>query len=418
MDSRIIFNTIDLGGTPVDVKVKFDRLVLEQTDNIQPVKFLVLKGQPGAGIANMSYNSTTKLITFTLDNGDSFDIGPIDAIQGIQGDTGPAGADGTTFTPSVSSAGVLSWSNDGGKTNPPSVNIKGPQGATGATGATGQTGATGATGTTFTPSVSAEGVISWSNDGGKTNPASVNIKGPQGATGATGATGQTGATGATGNGISSAVLNNDYTLTLTFTDNTTYTTPSIRGATGATGATGQTGAAGVGITSITQNADYTLTITLTNGDTYTTTAVRGEQGPQGPQGDSYNLTQQDKEDIAELVGSEISQDTGWVDQTINSNSKLSSGSFIQCRRIGKVVNVRGMIVANSNFANQNEVTVSTIGADFRPGGIVRFEAGAYDQLWTISIGTSGDLVERNSSGTAPSSGTTKSNRFNVTYFVD
>lgn len=35
-----------------------------------------------------------------------------------------------------------------------------------------------------------------------------------------------------GNGISSAVLNNDYTLTLTFTDGTTYTTPSIRGAQG------------------------------------------------------------------------------------------------------------------------------------------------------------------------------------------
>lgn len=39
---------------------------------------------------------------------------------------------GTTFTPSVSSAGVLSWSNDGGKTNPANVNIKGATGATGA----------------------------------------------------------------------------------------------------------------------------------------------------------------------------------------------------------------------------------------------------------------------------------------------
>lgn len=38
-----------------------------------------------------------------------------------------------------------------------------------------------------------------------------------------------------GNGISSAVLNNDYTLTLTFTDGTTYTTPSIRGEKGERG---------------------------------------------------------------------------------------------------------------------------------------------------------------------------------------
>lgn len=41
--------------------------------------------------------------------------------------------------------------------------------------------------------------------------------------------------GETGNGISSAVLNNDYTLTLTFTDGTTYKTPSIRGEKGERG---------------------------------------------------------------------------------------------------------------------------------------------------------------------------------------
>ncbi|MBQ2486796.1 MAG: leucine-rich repeat domain-containing protein, partial [Ruminococcus sp.] len=35
-------------------------------------------------------------------------------------------------------------------------------------------------GTTFYPSVSSEGVISWTNDGGKQNPAPVNIKGPAG----------------------------------------------------------------------------------------------------------------------------------------------------------------------------------------------------------------------------------------------
>lgn len=44
----------------------------------------------------------------------------------------------------------------------------------------GQKGDTGATGTTFTPSVSAEGVISWTNDGGKENPTSRNIKGDKG----------------------------------------------------------------------------------------------------------------------------------------------------------------------------------------------------------------------------------------------
>jgi len=41
-------------------------------------------------------------------------------------------------------------------------------------------GLKGDTGTTFTPSVSEEGIISWTNDGGKQNPEPVNIKGPQG----------------------------------------------------------------------------------------------------------------------------------------------------------------------------------------------------------------------------------------------
>lgn len=45
-------------------------------------------------------------------------------------------------------------------------------------------GATGKDGTTFTPSVSADGVLSWTNDGGKQNPASVSIKGPAGEAGA------------------------------------------------------------------------------------------------------------------------------------------------------------------------------------------------------------------------------------------
>lgn len=90
------------------------------------------------------------------------------------------GADGVTFYPTVSSAGVISWTNDGDKENPEPVNIKGPQGDQGPAGQDGQNG------TTFTPTVSTAGVISWTNDGGKQNPPSVNIKGPQGETGPAG----------------------------------------------------------------------------------------------------------------------------------------------------------------------------------------------------------------------------------------
>lgn len=37
--------------------------------------------------------------------------------------TGGGGVDGVTFTPSVSEQGVISWTNDGGRQNPSSVNL-------------------------------------------------------------------------------------------------------------------------------------------------------------------------------------------------------------------------------------------------------------------------------------------------------
>ncbi len=78
--------------------------------------------------------------------------------------------------------------------------------------------------------------------------------GPQGATGETGAQG---ATGATGNGISQVVLNNDYTLTFTFTDGNSTTVGPIRGAQGETGATGANGATPVRGTDYWTQADIT-----------------------------------------------------------------------------------------------------------------------------------------------------------------
>ena len=75
---------------------------------------------------------------------------------------GAAGKNGTTFTPAVSQDGILSWTNDGGLANPDEVSIK---------------GADGKNGTTFTPSVSQDGVLSWTNDGGLKNPDEVSIKG-------------------------------------------------------------------------------------------------------------------------------------------------------------------------------------------------------------------------------------------------
>ena len=54
--------------------------------------------------------------------------GTIKGVPGTPGAPGENGTDGTTFTPSVSPEGVLSWTNDGGKENPSSQNIKGADG--------------------------------------------------------------------------------------------------------------------------------------------------------------------------------------------------------------------------------------------------------------------------------------------------
>lgn len=81
--------------------------------------------------------------------------------------------------------------------------------------------------------------------------------------------------GDVGNGIENTVLNSDYTLTITFTDGTSYTTPSIRGEKGIKGDVGN------GIASTVLNDDYTLTITFTDGTTYKTPSIRGEKGERG-----------------------------------------------------------------------------------------------------------------------------------------
>ncbi len=195
------------------------------------------------------------------------------------------GPEGPYFLPSVSAEGVLSWTNNGGLENPEPASIRGPQGEQGEQGPQGETGETGAQGPYFLPSVSAEGVLSWTNNGGLENPASANIRGPQGEQGATGeqgpqgpagpqgATGpqgEKGDTGATGpqgpKGDTGPYFLPSVSAegVLSWTNNGGLENPapaSIRGPQGATGPQGEQGIQGE------------------KGDT-------GETGPQGPKGDT------------------------------------------------------------------------------------------------------------------------------------
>lgn len=74
---------------------------------------------------------------------------------------------------------------------------------------------------------------------GQTGPQG--LKGDPGQKGDKGDTGVKGDKGDTGIGIESTVLNPDYTLTIIFTDGTSYTTSSIRGEKGLKGETGESG---------------------------------------------------------------------------------------------------------------------------------------------------------------------------------
>ena len=67
---------------------------------------------------------------------------------GPKGDAGAKGEPGAVYTPSVSGEGVLSWSNNGGLSNPESVSIRGPRGDKGDPGAQGETGPQGPRGET------------------------------------------------------------------------------------------------------------------------------------------------------------------------------------------------------------------------------------------------------------------------------
>ena len=113
------------------------------------VQIQLLNEKTGAVIEDVDPLTSADAVTFT--DGETFqqkyDSGKLRGQTGATGAAGAKGANGTTFTPTVSSAGVLSWSNNGGLNNPTSVNIKGPQGERGATGAQGPQGVKGDAGT-------------------------------------------------------------------------------------------------------------------------------------------------------------------------------------------------------------------------------------------------------------------------------
>lgn len=111
-----------------------------------------------------------------------------DGADGAPGKDGTNGRDGVTFTPAMSAAGDLSWSNDGGLANPETVNLKGPKGDTGAKGEPGAKGDPGEKGADGAPG----------KDGAKGDKGDTGDQGPQGLQGPKGETGLQGPIGPQG----------------------------------------------------------------------------------------------------------------------------------------------------------------------------------------------------------------------------
>lgn len=137
--------------------------------------------------------------------------------------------------------------------------------------------AKGANGVTFVPSVSSAGVLSWTNDGSLTNPAPVTIKG------ANGTNGTNGTNGADGVSVTNATINASGHLIITLSNTNTIDAGLVSSGGGSGG-----GTAGVGIQSIAKTSTNglvdTYTITLTNGGTYTFTVTNGADGTNGTNG--------------------------------------------------------------------------------------------------------------------------------------
>ena len=157
---------------------------------------------------------------------------------------------GATFTPHMSSNGVLSWTNDKGLTNPQSVNLKGPKGDPGLQGEKGDTGPVGPKGDN-TPIKGIDyfdGEKGEKGDKGDTGPqGEVGPIGPQGPKGDKGDRGEQGVQGPQG----------------------------VQGIQGPRGEKGDTGAQGPqGLTGLQGPRGYT-------GEK----GLRGERGPKGDRGE-------------------------------------------------------------------------------------------------------------------------------------
>ena len=152
---------------------------------------------------------------------------------------------------------------------------------------------TGKDGVTFYPTVSAAGIISWTNNGGLKNPTPISIMGPAGPVGPQGIQGNDGSDGKDGTSIFSitkkAEDSNIIVITLTDTTTQEIEIPTVAGKDGEQGEIGPQGEKG----------------------------ETGPAGADGKNGQDYILTDADKEEIAEIASASLSSEIGDISAVLD-----------------------------------------------------------------------------------------------------
>lgn len=146
------------------------------------------------------------------------------------------GQNGATFTPSVSADGVISWTNDRDLTNPDPVNIKGAKGDKGDKGEQGERGLQGIQGIQGVKGDKGDKGADGTNGKDGYTP----VKGVDYFDGVDGKNGQDGRDGADGVGIENVALNGN-NLVITLTNGTVIDLGNIKGADGKDGVDGKDG---------------------------------------------------------------------------------------------------------------------------------------------------------------------------------
>ena len=236
-------------------------------------------------------------VTFTPSKAGMPSVDPIPLPGG--GTQGPKGDDGGYYTPSVDASGNLTWTpSDEGMPAVESVNIKGPQGDVGPQG---PAGADGSIGGYYTPTVSTEGVISWeASDEGMPaiDPVDIsNIRGPQGEPGEMGPQGPKGDIGHPGpaGGYYTPTVSEDGMLSWTPSDEAMESVEavSIKGPQGEPGATGADGAPGADgedggyyVPAVDESGNLSWTASDETMEAVESVNIRGPQGEKGEKGDT------------------------------------------------------------------------------------------------------------------------------------